>query len=99
MDLQEEGCGGGAWIGLIWHRIGTGGIVYQIHTSDQGLLRLFTSPSAVAVCFTGIKIALVKCLSVFNWSCIHYGFYMSPQIKAKGLRSGEHGGHVAIHLS
>jgi hypothetical protein len=25
MDLQEVGWGGGAWTGLIWLRIGTGG--------------------------------------------------------------------------
>ena len=25
MDLQEVGCGGGVWTGLIWLRIGTGG--------------------------------------------------------------------------
>ena len=25
MDLQEVGCGGGAWTGLFWLRIGTGG--------------------------------------------------------------------------
>ena len=69
----------GAWTGLIWLRIGTGGIVYQIailleisstsiDTSDQRLLQLFKGPGAVAVCFTGIKTALVNCLSIFNWS-------------------------------
>ena len=25
MDLQEVGCGGGAWTGSSWLRIGTGG--------------------------------------------------------------------------
>ena len=25
IDLQEVGCGGGAWTGSIWIRIGTGG--------------------------------------------------------------------------
>jgi hypothetical protein len=30
MDLQEVGWGGGAWTGLIWLRIGTGGGVLCI---------------------------------------------------------------------
>ena len=40
----------------------------SIDTSDQRLLHPFKGPGAVAVCFTGIKIVLMKCLSIFNWS-------------------------------
>jgi hypothetical protein len=38
----------------------------SIDTSDQRLLQPFKGPVAVAVCFTGIIIALVKCLSILN---------------------------------
>lgn len=41
----------------------------------------FKDPMTVADDFADIYDALMKCLFIYNFACINYGFYVSPQIK------------------
>lgn len=41
-------------------------------TSDYGLSHNFKSPGVVEIRLTDIKIALVKCLFIFNWSSLKF---------------------------
>jgi hypothetical protein len=53
----------------------------RLDTSHHGPPHPFKGARVVADTLTGIQNAVVKCLFVLNRSCIHKGFYVSPQIK------------------
>jgi hypothetical protein len=74
MDLKEEGCGGMEWIYLAqdrdrWYCLSNRNQnelskfppPQSIDMSDHRLLHFFKVPGTVALCFTGVKIALVQC--------------------------------------
>ena len=45
-------------------------------TSDDALTHHFKGPGADENGLTGIENSMMKCVFIFNWSCIQYGFYL-----------------------
>jgi hypothetical protein len=52
----------------------------HMDVSNHGMLHSFKYPRAVANGLTGIK-TMVKCLFIFNWSCINEGCQVSTEIQ------------------
>jgi len=50
-------------------------------TSHDALTHPSAGSGADANGLTGIENSMMKCVFIFNWRCIHYGFYVPPQIK------------------
>jgi len=50
-------------------------------TSHDALTHPSEGPGADANGVTGIENSMMKCVFIFNWSCINYGFYVPLQIK------------------
>jgi hypothetical protein len=53
----------------------------RLDTSHHGPPHPFKDAGVAADGLTGIHNAMVKCLFVVNRSCIHKGFYVSPQVE------------------
>jgi hypothetical protein len=71
-------------------------VKFNVHlkTSDHGLPHPFKDVGVVADSLTGIHSATVKCLFLFNRSCLHKGF----RCPHRGFKSGERGDHAACPL-
>jgi hypothetical protein len=57
----------------------------RLDASHHGQPHQFKYAAVVADSLTGIRSAMVKCLFVVNSSCIHKGFYGSPQVKIQRI--------------
>jgi hypothetical protein len=57
--------------------------------SHYTLTHAYKDAGVVADILTGIHNKFVKCLFVVNRSCTRKGVQVSPQVKSRGLKSGE----------